>query len=216
MSASRAADCGGSQAGRGRRPVHPGQGAEESGRACGAANAQRRDGAAAARFLAWLAAQPLDGSLDEEGAAARLERSAPRTPCSGARVSTLRARPQRSPAPLPRHAREQPAADGRHALPGRQRWPASRRHHRPHPHGRRLGVSEMQNGRRSQGHDRHLARGLPRRDLRRPDRRLARTALWRHGLDFDHGTGHGVGSASVRARGPGADQQARHRAACPA
>ena len=39
----------------------------------GAADAQRRDGAAVARFLAWLAAQPLDGSLDEEGAAARLE-----------------------------------------------------------------------------------------------------------------------------------------------
>ena len=31
----------------------------------GATDAQRRDGAAVARFLAWLEVQPLDGSLDE-------------------------------------------------------------------------------------------------------------------------------------------------------
>ena len=39
----------------------------------GATDAQRRDGAAVARFLAWLDRQPLDGSLDEADAADRLE-----------------------------------------------------------------------------------------------------------------------------------------------
>ena len=42
---------------------------------------------------------------------------------------------------------------------------------------------------------------------------FARAALWRHGLDFDHGTGHGVGSYLCVHEGPGADQQARHGAA---
>ena len=46
----------------------------------GAADAQRRDGAAVARFLAWLDRQPLDGSLDEAGAAARLEQERAKDP----------------------------------------------------------------------------------------------------------------------------------------
>ena len=36
---------------------------------------------------------------------------------------------------------------------------------------------------------------------------LARMPLWTHGLDYDHGTGHGVGSLSRRPRGPAADLQ---------
>ena len=40
---------------------------------------------------------------------------------------------------------------------------------------------------------------------------LARAALWQAGLDYDHGTGHGVGTYLVGARGPAAHLQARHR-----
>ncbi len=36
---------------------------------------------------------------------------------------------------------------------------------------------------------------------------LARAALWAHGLDYDHGTGHGVGSLSGRARRAASDRQ---------
>ena len=42
---------------------------------------------------------------------------------------------------------------------------------------------------------------------------FARQFLWAAGIDFDHGTGHGVGSYPLGARGPGAHLQARHRAA---
>ena len=42
---------------------------------------------------------------------------------------------------------------------------------------------------------------------------LARQALWRAGLDFDHGTGHGVGSYLSGARGAAAHRQDRHGAA---
>ena len=43
------------------------------------------------------------------------------------------------------------------------------------------------------GHrDRHPC--LPERNLRQPDRRACRAPLWSAGLDFDHGTGHGVGT----------------------
>ena len=42
---------------------------------------------------------------------------------------------------------------------------------------------------------------------------FARQFLWRSGLDFDHGTGHGVGSYLIGARGAGAHLQARRRAA---
>ena len=40
---------------------------------------------------------------------------------------------------------------------------------------------------------------------------FARQFLWAQGLDFDHGTGHGVGSYLSGARRPGAHLQARHR-----
>ena len=41
---------------------------------------------------------------------------------------------------------------------------------------------------------------------------LARAPLWDAGLDYDHGTGHGVGSYLVGARGPAADLQGRRTA----
>ena len=44
---------------------------------------------------------------------------------------------------------------------------------------------------------------------------LARTALWQAGLDFDHGTGHGVGSYLSVHEGPAQHLQARQRGAAP-
>ena len=39
---------------------------------------------------------------------------------------------------------------------------------------------------------------------------FARQSLWEAGLDFDHGTGHGVGSYLSVHEGPAAHLQARH------
>ena len=56
---------------------------------------------------------------------------------------------------------------------------------------------------RAQGPHRHRARGVSRRHHRRAARHsLARSSLWQAGLDFDHGTGHGVGSYLSVHEGP--------------
>ena len=101
----------------------------------GAIDAQRRDGAAVARFLAWLDRQPLGGSLDEIEAAQALEAERARDPALSRRKLPrhLRARAPCRPASLS-HAAGQPApASGRCRLPDRFRRPVSRRHDRHHP-----------------------------------------------------------------------------------
>jgi Xaa-Pro aminopeptidase len=40
--------------------------------------------------------------------------------------------------------------------------------------------------------------------------RIARAALWKAGLDFDHGTGHGVGSYLSVHEGPARISKAGH------
>ena len=181
----------------------------------GAVDAQRRDGAAVARFLAWLDAQPLDGSLDEEGAAARLEQERAKDPLfRGPSFDTISAHGPNAALPHYRATPEsnRPLTGGTLYLvdSGGQYLDATTDITRTVA----LGTRERGDARalhaRAQGHDRDLARGLPGRHHRRPDRRLgARGPLApRSRLRPRHRPRRGL--VSVRPRGPGADQQARH------
>ena len=173
----------------------------------GATDAQRRDGAAVARFLAWLDAQPLDGSLDEEGAAARLERERARDPLfRGPSFDSISAHGPNGALP---HYRATPESNRK--LTGDTLY---------------LIDSGGQYLDATTDITRTVAFGTPSAEMR--DRftlvlkgmiaislavfpegttgaqidALARQALWRHGLDFDHGTGHGVGSYLCVHEGP--------------
>lgn len=173
----------------------------------GAVDAQRRDGAAVVRFLAWLDRQPLDGSVDEMTAAARLEQERAKDPLfRGPSFDSI-------------------SAHGPHAaLP----------HYRATPESNRPLTADTLYLIDSGGQyldattdiTRTVGLGHPSEEMRQrftlvlkgmiaislavfPDGTsgaqidaLARMALWRHGLDFDHGTGHGVGSYLCVHEGP--------------
>lgn len=173
----------------------------------GATDAQRRDGAAVARFLAWLSRQPLDGSLDEAGAAARLEQERAKDPLF------------RGP------SFESISAHGPNAALPHYRVTAES--NRPlTPDTLYLIDSGGQYLDATTDITRTVALGIPSEEMRErftlvlkgmiaislalfPEGTsgaqidaLARVALWRHGLDFDHGTGHGVGSYLCVHEGP--------------
>jgi Xaa-Pro aminopeptidase len=173
----------------------------------GAVNAQRRDGAAVARFLAWLDRQPLDGSLDEIGAATRLEQERAKDPLfRGLSFDTISAHGPNA------------------ALPHYRASPASNRPLTPDT--LYLVDSGAQYLDATTDITRTVALGTPSEEMRErftlvlkgmiaislavfPDGTsgaqidaLARVALWRHGLDFDHGTGHGVGAYLCVHEGP--------------
>ena len=173
----------------------------------GAADAQRRDGAAVARFLAWLDAQPLDGSLDEEGAAARLEQERAKDPLfRGPSFDSISAHGPNGALP---HYRATPESNRK--LTGDTLY---------------LIDSGGQYLDATTDITRTVALGTPSAEMRErftlvlkgmiaislavfPEGTtgaqidaLARMALWRHGLDFDHGTGHGVGSYLCVHEGP--------------
>jgi Xaa-Pro aminopeptidase len=173
----------------------------------GAIDAQRRDGAAVARFLAWLDAQALDGGLDEIGAARRLEEERARDPLfRGLSFDTISAHGPNAALP---HYRSTPASN--RPLTGGTLY---------------LVDSGGQYLDATTDITRTVALGAPTEEMRErftlvlkgtialalavfPDGTtgaqidaFARTALWRHGLDFDHGTGHGVGSYLCVHEGP--------------
>ena len=160
-----------------------------------------------ARFLAWLDAQPLDGSLDEEGAAARLERERAEDPLfRGPSFDfDLGARPQCRPAALPCHAREHaPLTGGTLYLidSGGQYLDATTDITRTVA----LGSAERRDAERFtlvlKGMIAISLAVFPEGTTGAQIDALARVALWRHGLDFDHGTGHGVGSYLCVHEGP--------------
>jgi Xaa-Pro aminopeptidase len=173
----------------------------------GAVAAQRRDGAALARFLAWLDAQPLDGSLHELDAARRLEQERARDPLyRGPSFETISAH---GPNGAVIHYR---------AMPGRDRPLTAGTLY--------LSDSGAQYLDATTDITRTVALGPPRGAMRRHYTlvlkghiaiaeavfpvgttgaqldTLARAALWRAGLDYDHGTGHGVGSYLCVHEGP--------------
>ena len=173
----------------------------------GAANAQRRDGAAVARFLAWLAAQPLDGSLDEEGAAARLERERTKDPMyQGLSFDTISAHGPNAALPHYRATPEsnRPLTGGTLYLvdSGGQYLDATTDLTRTVALG---AVSEEMRERFTLVLKGMIAISLavfPEGTSGAQIDAFARAALWRHGLDFDHGTGHGVGSYLCVHEGP--------------
>jgi Xaa-Pro aminopeptidase len=173
----------------------------------GAVDAQRRDGAAVTRFLAWLDARPLDGSVDELAAAARLEQERAKDSLfRGPSFDTISAHGPNA------------------ALP---HYRASAASNRPLTGGTLYLVdSGGQYLDATTDITRTLALGTPSGEMRErftlvlkgmiavslavfPEGitgaqidGFARAALWRHGLDFDHGTGHGVGSYLCVHEGP--------------
>ena len=174
----------------------------------GAIAAQRRDGAAVVRFLAWLDGLELDGSVDEIGAAERLVAERAKDPLF---------RGESFPAI---------SAHGPHgALPHYRASPASSR---PLTGGTLYLIdSGGQYPDATIDITRTVALGPPTAEMRQrftlvlkghigiatvvfPEGStgaqidsLARLALWRAGLDFDHGTGHGVGAYLCVHEGPG-------------
>jgi Xaa-Pro aminopeptidase len=173
----------------------------------GAVAAQRRDGAAVARFLAWLDAQPHDGSLDELAAADRLEQERAREPlhrgpcfptisAHGPNGAIVHYRPVRGSVRKLTAGTLYLVDSGAHYLDATTDITrtvalgpaddAARRH-----------FSLVLKG--------HIALAeavFPVGTTGAQLDTLARTALWRAGLDFDHGTGHGVGSYLSVHEGP--------------
>ena len=173
----------------------------------GAVDAQRRDGAAVARFLAWLAAQPLDGGLDELAAAARLEQERAKDPLfCGPSFDSISAHGPNAALP---HYR---------ALPETARPLTGDTLYLIDSGGQYLDATT--------DITRTVALGTPSEEMCRRFTLVlkgmiavslavfaegtngaqidgfARAALWRHGLDFDHGTGHGVGAFLCVHEGP--------------
>lgn len=173
----------------------------------GAIDAQRRDGAAVARFLAWLEAQPYDGSLDEMTAARRLEAERGGDPLfRGPSFETISAHGPNSALPHYRatEASNRTLTGGTLFLvdSGGQYLDATTDITRTVALG--TASSEMRE-RFTLVLKGMIAISLalfPEGTTGAQIDALARTALWRHGLDFDHGTGHGVGAYLCVHEGP--------------
>ncbi len=173
----------------------------------GARAAQRRDGAAVARFLAWLDAQPHDGSLTELAAAARLEALRAEDPLArGPSFATIAAHGPNAAIPHyhPSPTSDRPLTAGTVFLidSGGQYLDATTDITRTVP----LGACPAEVAARFtlvlKGHIALATALFPAGTTGAQLDTLARTALWRHGLDFDHGTGHGVGSYLCVHEGP--------------
>ena len=173
----------------------------------GAADAQRRDGAAVTRFLAWLDAQPLDGRLDEETAAGRLERERAKDPLfRGLSFDSISAHGPNAALPHYRTTPEsnRPLTGGTLYLidSGGQYLDATT------DITRTVALGEVDAEMRQRftlvlkGMIAISQAVFPEGTTGAQIDSFARAALWRHGLDFDHGTGHGVGSYLCVHEGP--------------
>ncbi|MDX6749747.1 M24 family metallopeptidase [Geminicoccaceae bacterium 1502E] len=173
----------------------------------GAVAAQRRDGAAMVRFLAWLDAQPVDGAVDEVSAADRLEAERAKDPLfRGLSFPTISAHGPNAALP---HYRTTPETRRRLAGgtvylvdSGGQYLDATTDITRTVARGE---ASEEIRERFTlvlKGHIAVATAVFPEGTSGAQLDTLARIALWRHGLDFDHGTGHGVGSYLCVHEGP--------------
>lgn len=175
----------------------------------GAVSAQRRDGAAVVRFLAWLDRRLAEGGdgLDEIGAAERLLAERSKDPLfQGESFPAISAHGPN--AALPHY----------HSSPSSNRPLAAGTVYLIDSGGQYLdGTTDI---------TRTVALGEPGEEVRErftlvleghiaiatavfPEGTtgaqidtLARLALWRHGIDFDHGTGHGVGAYLCVHEGP--------------
>jgi Xaa-Pro aminopeptidase len=172
----------------------------------GAYAAQRRDGAAVARFLAWLDAQA-PGSVDELGAAERLLAERAKDPLF--RGESFPAISAHGPnAALP-HYRSTPATN-RRLEPGTlylidsggQYLDATTDITRTVALGEPAAEMRERFTLVLKGHIGVAAAVFPTGTTGAQLDAFARAALWRAGLDFDHGTGHGVGAYLCVHEGP--------------
>lgn len=173
----------------------------------GARAAQRRDGAAVVRFLAWLEREGLEAGIDELAAANRLEAERARDPLyEGPSFATISAVGPNAALP---HYRVR-AATSRRLEPGNVYLVDSGGQYRDATTDitrtvalGRVGVEIKERFTAVlQGHI-AVARALfPKGTSGGQLDTLARLALWNRGLDFDHGTGHGIGSYLCVHEGP--------------
>ena len=174
----------------------------------GAVAAQRRDGAALVRFLAWLDGLPLDGSVDEMGAAERLVAERAKDPLfRGESFPAISAHGPHSALPhyraLPESTRKLTGGTLYLIDSGGQYPDATTDITRTVA----LGVPTAEMRERFtlvlKGHIGIATVVFPEGSTGAQIDTLARLALWRAGLDFDHGTGHGVGAYLCVHEGPG-------------
>lgn len=173
----------------------------------GAVAAQRRDGAAMVRFLAWLDREGLAAGTHELAAADRLELERAKDPLyEGAAFPTISAVGPNAALP---HYRSTPETN-RRLEPGTVYLVDSGGQYRdattditrtvalgevPHPIKERFTLV-------FKGHIAIAEAVFPVGTTGSQLDCLARLALWRRGLDFDHGVGHGVGSYLCVHEGP--------------
>lgn len=173
----------------------------------GAVAAQRRDGAALARFLAWLDGQPHDGSLDELDAAQRLAAERAQDPlyrgpsfetisAHGPNGAIIHYRPQRG------RVRRLTAGTLYLCDSGAQYLDATTDITRTVALGPPTAAMRRHFTLVLKGHIAIAEAIFPVGTTGAQLDTLARTALWRAGLDYDHGTGHGIGSYLCVHEGP--------------
>jgi Xaa-Pro aminopeptidase len=187
-------------------PIGLAKASKNAAEIAGATGAQQRDGAAVARFLAWLDAQP-QGTVDEIGAALRLNLERAKDPLfQGESFPTISA--HGPDAALP-HYRQSPLSNRRLTGgtvylvdSGGQYLDATT------DITRTVALGEVPAEIRERftlvlkGHIAIAVATFPKGTTGGQLDSFARAALWRHGLDFDHGTGHGIGAYLCVHEGP--------------
>jgi Xaa-Pro aminopeptidase len=173
----------------------------------GAFAAQRRDGAAMARFLCWLTEQAVPAGVDEVAAAARLTAIRAEDPLfRGPSFETISAHGPNAAQPHYRTTAE----TSRKLEPGNVYLVDSGGQYLDGTTDvtRTIGLGEVAEPIRVQftlvlkGMIALSEAVFPEGTSGAQLDTLARLPLWRHGFDFDHGTGHGVGSYLCVHEGP--------------
>ena len=173
----------------------------------GALAAQRRDGAAVVRFLAWLDQQPLDGSLTEIDAAAHLHDERARDPLfRGPSFETISAHGPNAALPHYRvsETSNRPLTAGTLYLvdSGGQYPDGTTDITRTIALGQPTADMVLRFTLVLKGHIALSEAIFPEGTAGGQLDMLARQFLWRRGLDYDHGTGHGIGSYLCVHEGP--------------
>lgn len=173
----------------------------------GAFDAQRRDGAAMVRFLSWLTREGIPAGIDEAGASGRLAAERGRDPqAKGDSFGTISAHGPNAALP---HYRNTPETN-RRLEPGTVYLVDSGGQYLDATTDitRTIGIGTVPHEIKERftlvlkG---HIAIGTALFPVGTTGSQidiLARMALWRHGLDFDHGTGHGIGAYLCVHEGP--------------
>jgi Xaa-Pro aminopeptidase len=173
----------------------------------GALAAQRRDGAAVVRFLAWLDHQPLDGTVDELAAAARLLEERAGDPLfRGPSFETISAHGPNAALPHYRvsEASNRKLTGGTLYLvdSGGQYLDGTTDITRTIALGQPSAEMQTRFTLVLKGHIALSDAVFPEGTAGSQLDLLARQFLWRRGLDYDHGTGHGIGAYLCVHEGP--------------